>query len=72
MGGARSETIIAMPSKHPSLDDLVHARDDWTAHAWALHFQSLDVRPSPVRYDTGGANDVLRFALNKAQKGRCW
>lgn len=50
---------------------LEEARDHWTGDAWAEHFTSIGVEPSPVRYK-GRDDIVLRHAIRKAHGPKCW
>lgn len=54
-------------------DELVDARDHWDSPQWDAHFHAVGRLPAGgARYDPAGGNDVLRLALLRVQKGRCW
>lgn len=57
----------------PTDADLLEARDNWTATAWAGHFAGFGMKAAgAARYSHGESNDVVKWALSKEFGGRCW
>lgn len=65
----------------PTDDQLESARDDWSTADWDTHVLAAGgVAAGRARYDRSGGynsyanpnNDVIKFALFKLSKGRCW
>lgn len=75
--------MTSTPYTAPTDIELTQARDSWATDTWNDHFRSLGLTPADrARYSLSSSttaklsttphNDVLKIALFRLAKGRCW